>query len=210
MLENKKIILIITTRNYPSVVWNNSCELKWDFEQLDFNDKNLYSESKGDIFQIKKLSFEDYTVFVVPCLTRNVTDEDRRGYLENVISTICPNLKEVIDDVYLVAHDGDFNKSEKGAIVTEKDVPRGDTLIPLLSELVKHGHVYMFHHDNPVISILLTKITEYDDDGVNTEFGIIECQQLVFDIVEPERTMRKHFQSINLNVKNRYPEIKKQ
>ena len=184
MPENKIITLIITTRAYPSSSWNIHCELKWDFDQLEFDDKSEYNCE--EVF-IKALDFEPYRVFVVPCLQKCVTNDNRRKYLEYVINTICNGID--LHDVYLVAHDKDFNRNEKGAIVTKKDVPEGNSPIPSLLKIIDNRHAFMFQHDDSRVRKIITNIK----DGFEKE----DCRKLVYDVVEPERKMREFFQSVN-------------
>ena len=202
MPENN-IILIITTRNYPLVIWEKFSDdiIKWDLKKLAFDAKPCVKNSK-DVC-IKTLRFNNFRVFVVPCLEKNVSDEDRRGYLEYVISTICPNINDNANNVYLFAHDRDFNKNKPGLLGAESDVPQGNTPIQSLSKLVEARSIYLFQHSG-YIGDVMSCINQYSDDHSSTKFGEKQCKEL-FYIFATEQKMCDFFQSTNTNADNRYP-----
>lgn len=202
MLESN-ITLIITTKNYPLLGWEDSGVLNCEVEKLDFYSKDELLDSykkKGTIpsISIKKLCVNHFSVFVVPCLSKSksiVSDEDRRCFLESLITTICPDAANKEYDAYLFAHDGDFGKEQPGgAIVTKSDIPAGESKIPALSKLVKARRVYMFQHVSPFDGIVMS-IDELDKSG-RTRFGECQCKKIV-EIIDAERLMCQYFEEIN-------------
>ena len=191
-MRNDGITLIITTRYFPSW-WPDGERLDWDVNLLEIsNNKEAFEKNPC----AKTDSFGTYDVFVVPCLDKTASPEQKGEYLEKTLSLICPNRE--YKNVYLCAHDKDFNVDGDvyGNLVKKDNVPCDGC--HQLMELLEMKHAYMFAHDEDKSAV--GKIVMMINSG---KFGENECASII-KIIDAEREMNDFFTSINANI-NTYP-----
>lgn len=175
-------------------------------KQILDNDNKLLN---GIGYKLFEKDGDAFNVYVVACLdgtdwTNTEINKKKTSFLEGVVSQIIDQVHTCVDNIFLIAHDEDFNTSTPDVIASQ--LPHNEqSNYPNLSKLVNIQHVYLFQHEPSSCKIypFLQNLLVFDKPDM--------CVSII-DIIGETREMLTFFQEVDKpkedNVKNIYSELK--
>lgn len=201
--DMSKKVLVISTRSYPptSNNWDDaSFRIQIEGKDLDEHVNVKLAQGEGIVAKRKEfLSQGDkslkFVVYVAPCLRVGADDATKVNYIEQLVKEAKKDSNLDWEQVYLVAHDKDFNGSEDHVLLEK--LPFSGSY-PCLSNLVKQCHVYLFQHDDKGMIYKHIKRIPRTKEPL---FGYEDCVTIL-SIITKEKEMIDYFCKINEDSKS--------